>query len=121
MAECQHAACIVPDATYVAGSTWLTESDVYMLSVTEDTERDFYFSCGCWSGAADHSCGNGMGSFRERYGCRCGAPDDCYCHEDCTVSDPDRSCAAHREDYARDMAEDHAEAILLDIQRNLWQ
>lgn len=34
-------------------------------------DRDYYLSCGCWSGQADHTCLRGCST--------CGAPDDCYC------------------------------------------
>lgn len=103
-------------ADYAYPGSWLTTGDVYMLdNVREDV--DFVFSCGCWSDWPDHRCGGGLGEYRARYGCACGAPDDCYCHEDCSGLE---GCAAHVEEYRASIVEDHAEAILLDIQRQLW-
>lgn len=119
MCDCKTAAETVADA-FPGGSSWLTAGDIYMLEATEENGRDFVFSCGCWSDWPDHRCGNGMGEFRARYGCRCGAPDDCYCHESCSSASPEESCEAHRAEYAAEIVEDHAEAILLDVQRNLW-
>lgn len=49
--------------------TWMTPTDEAL--VRDPEEKDFYFSCGCWSGQADHTCQSGCS--------RCGAPDDCYC------------------------------------------
>lgn len=106
---------IVADAMPGTNS-WLTESDKEKLSYF-DEDVPFYFSCGCFSEWEDHRCGPIM-DFKSRYGCRCGAPDDCYCHEDCTG---DQGCAQHVEEYLESIVEDHAEAILEDISRNLWK
>lgn len=117
MCECQNASDIVADA--IPGSnSWLTEGDIEKLSSFDD-DVPFYFSCGCFSEWEDHRCGPVM-DFKSRYGCRCGVPDDCYCHEDCTRDDIEGSCAAHREEFLEEIVEDHAEAILMDINRNLW-
>ncbi len=45
----------------------------------EDDERDYFLSCGCWSGQADHTCT--INGWKRPDNCRCGAPDDCYCNE----------------------------------------
>lgn len=115
MCDCESRATdLVADAM---PATWLSEYDRERL-LDPDDESDFYLSCGCWSGAADHYACTSVGRYKERYGCRCGAPDDCYCHEDCTG---DQGCAQHVAEWRESIVEDHAEAILLDIQRELWR
>lgn len=80
------------------------------------SDHDYYMSCGCWSGQSDHTCRIG-GGWR-RPDCRCGAPDDCYCHESCSSDSPEESCASHREEYAADRENDHEEAIAENDRRN---
>jgi len=115
MCDCEKlSAEIVADSATWNGADWIDESDKWMLA---NSDSDFYFSCGCWSGAADHYACTGIGQYKARYGCRCGAPDDCYCHEDCSGLE---GCEQHVAEYREMIVEDHAEAILMDIQRDLW-
>lgn len=117
MCNCEKSAADIVADAIPGGASWLTESDKYMLDNLPE-ERDFYFSCGCWSGAADHYACTEMGQYKSRYGCNCGAPDDCYCHEDCSG---ENGCAAHVAEWRESIVEDHAEAILIDLQMGMWK
>jgi hypothetical protein len=82
----------------------INDTDTAMIL---NEERDFYLSCGCWSGDADHTCTK-PGASR----CRgCGVPDDCMCHEGC--EGPGNRCYMCEDDARETRNEDHAEALAM--------